>query len=141
MGLEVLMSGAATAFEPLDRSWTVVLTTYKRDGTGVATPVNLAVEGDHAYFRSYDKAWKTKRLRHNPQVELAPSTVRGRPTGEVIRARARLLDGDEELHARAVIAKRHPVFQRFIIPFGHKVSRYTTMHYEVSLVDAPAGGG
>jgi uncharacterized protein len=121
-----------TALEGLDRSWTVLLTTYRRDGSSVLTPVNLAVEGDHAYFRSYDKAWKTKRIRNNPAVELAPCSLRGKPTGQSLRASARLLSGAEELHARKVIARRHPVFQRFVIPFGHKVSRYQTMHYEVS---------
>jgi hypothetical protein len=43
----------------------------------------------------------------------------------------------DDLHARKVIAQRHPVFQRFVIPFGHKVSRYTTMHYVVSVPDLP----
>ncbi|HEY1829609.1 MAG TPA: PPOX class F420-dependent oxidoreductase [Acidimicrobiales bacterium] len=61
------------------RTWTVLLTTYKRDGSAVPTPVNLAVEGDRAYFRSYDKAWKTKRIRNNPLVEVAPCSVRGTP--------------------------------------------------------------
>jgi PPOX class probable F420-dependent enzyme len=132
MELEVRVSTTATALESLDRSWTVLLTTYKRDGAAVATPVNLAVEGDHAYFRSYDKAWKTKRIRNNSAVELAPCSVRGKPKGQSLHARARLLTGDEELHAREVIAHRHPLFQRFMIPFGHKISRYQTMHYEVS---------
>jgi PPOX class probable F420-dependent enzyme len=122
----------ATTLEILDRSWTALLTTYKRDGSPVATPVNLAVEGDHAYFRSYNKAWKTKRIRNNAAVKLAPCSVRGKPRGQALGAHARLLSGDEERHARAVIARRHPLFQRFVIPFGHKISRYQTMHYEVA---------
>jgi uncharacterized protein len=129
------MPSAVEALEPLDRSWTVLLTTFKRDGSPVGTPVSLAVEGDHAYFRSYSKAWKTKRLANNPQVDIAPSTVRGKPTGPEVRATARLLSGDEESHARQVIAKRYPVFQRFVIPAAHRISRYTTMHYEVSMTD------
>jgi hypothetical protein len=133
--MEVQMPGTVATLEPFDRSWTVLLTTYKRDGSPVATPVNLAVEGDHAYFRSYHKAWKTKRIRNNPELEMAPSTVRGKPKGQTVRARARLLSGEEELHARHIIAQRYPVFQRFVIPLGHKISRYQTMHYEVSMVD------
>ena len=50
---------------------TVLLTTYKRDGTPVDTPVSLAFDGNRAFFRSYDKAWKTKRLRNNPRVREA----------------------------------------------------------------------
>jgi uncharacterized protein len=127
------MSSSPGVLFPCDRSWTVLLTTFKRDGTPVATPVNLAVEGDHAYFRSYSKAWKTKRIRHNPEVRIAPSSVRGTPRGQELRGTARLLQGDEERHARRVIAQRHPIFQRFVIPAAHKASRYTTLHYEVSV--------
>jgi uncharacterized protein len=50
---------------------TILLTTYRRDGTPVETPVSIAFEGGRAFFRSYDKAWKTKRLHNNPQVEIA----------------------------------------------------------------------
>lgn len=134
------MPSSVADLAPFNRSWTVLLTTYKRDGTPVGTPVNLAVEGEHAYFRSYDKAWKTKRISNNPDVEIAPSSVRGRPTGPALRARARLLGAEEAQHARSVIARRHPVFQGFVIPLAHKMARYTTMHYELSVVDrSPAG--
>ena len=130
------MPVTVTTLESLDRSWTVLLTTYRRDGTPVPTPVNLAVDGDRAFFRTYDKAGKTKRLKNNPRIGLAPCTVRGRPTGPELAATARLLEGPEGTHARALIARRHPIFQRFVIPLGHKVSRYTTLHYEV-VFDAP----
>jgi hypothetical protein len=117
--------------EALDKQWTVLLTTYKRDDTPVGTPVNLAVEGERGYFRSYHKAWKTKRLSNNPHVLVAPCTVRGKPKGAAVSGTARLLTGTEEGHARKMIAGRHPLFQRFLIPFGHKISRYRTMHYEI----------
>jgi PPOX class probable F420-dependent enzyme len=123
----------ANPLEPLQRSWAVLLTTYKRDATAVATPVNLVVEGDRAYFRSYAKAWKTKRLRRDPRVELAPSTVRGRPTGPALAGTARLLSGKQEAQARTLLARRHPVFQRFVVPFGHRMARYQTLHYEVTI--------
>jgi uncharacterized protein len=53
---------------------TVLLTTYKRDGAAVGTPVSIAFDGDRAFFRSYDKAWKTKRLRRDSRVQVAPSS-------------------------------------------------------------------
>jgi uncharacterized protein len=42
------------ALEPFVHQWAVLLTTYRRDGTPVGTPVNIAVEGDHAYVRTWD---------------------------------------------------------------------------------------
>jgi PPOX class probable F420-dependent enzyme len=80
----------SAALVPLRNSKTILLTTYKRDGTAVGTPVSIAFDGDRAFFRSYDKAWKTRRLRHNPLVQAAPSTFRGKPTGPAVPARATL---------------------------------------------------
>jgi hypothetical protein len=55
---------------------TILLTTYKRNGTPVETPVSIAFERGRAFFRSYHKAWKTKRLRHNS----TPTQSRNRTT-------------------------------------------------------------
>ena len=74
---------------------TILLTTYKRDGTPIATPVSIAFDGERAFFRSYAKAWKTKRLRNIPSVGIAPSTLRGKPTGPTVCARATLLSNDK----------------------------------------------
>jgi len=81
------------AFDQFVNQRTVLLTTYRRDGTPVGTPVNIVVAGDRAFVRTFDTAWKLKRIRNNPTVGIAPSTVRGKPTGPTIGARARVLDG------------------------------------------------
>ena len=110
---------------------TVLLTTYKRDGTAVDTPVSIAFDGDRAFFRSYDKAWKTKRLRNNPSVKVAPSTVKGTATGSAVDARAILLDGAEAKLAARTLARRHRVLQAVMVPVMHRLARYRTMHYEL----------
>src|SRR5947209_16046403 len=94
-------------FERFVRQPTVLLTTYRRDGTPVGTPVSIAVEGDRAYVRTYDTAWKLRRIRRNPTVEIAPATFRGTPTGPAIRARARLLGGEEAAHAGRALARKY----------------------------------
>jgi len=71
-------------FDSFRNRRTALLTTYKRDGTPVATPVTIAVYGDHAYVRTWDSAWKARRMRNNPAVSVAPATVRGCPTGEAV---------------------------------------------------------
>ena len=65
------------ALEPLRQTKTILLTTYKRDGTPVDTPVSIAFDADRAYFRTWHKAHKTKRLRNNPNVAAAPSHTQG----------------------------------------------------------------
>jgi uncharacterized protein len=116
---------------PVRNSKTILLTTYKRDGTAVDTPVSIAFDGDRAYFRSYDKAWKTKRLRNNPQVQVAPSTLRGKPTGPAIPARAILLEGGQVQLAAKALARRHRLLQAILVPLAHRLLRYQTMHYEL----------
>ncbi|MER7198272.1 PPOX class F420-dependent enzyme [Streptomyces sp. CB01635] len=122
---------------PLVKQYTVLLTSHKKDGTGVGTPVNLVVEGDHAYFRTYGKAWKVKRLRRNPEVEIAPSTLRGAPTGPEFKARVRLLDegGEEAKHAAKLLRHKHPVMHGVAVPLAHKVQRDRTLHYEVRVLE------
>src|ERR671917_2182889 len=86
------MNDSTGILEPLVKPWAVLLTTYKRGWTPVGTAVNIVVEGDLAYFRTWDTAWKLKRIRNNPGVEFAPSTALGRPTGPAIQAHARVLE-------------------------------------------------
>ena len=110
---------------------TILLTTYRRDGTPVETPVSIAFEGDRAFFRSWDKAWKTKRLRNNPQVEIAAATLRGKPLGPVVHARATLLEGEQARVAAKALARHHRVLQAVLVPLTHRLMRYQTMHYEL----------
>jgi hypothetical protein len=111
---------------------TVLLTSFRRDGTPVGTPVSIAVEGDHAFIRTYDQAWKAKRLRNNPEVEVAPSTTRGTATGPAVRARARLLDGAEAGHAAGLLARKNRILQGLLVPAFHRLKRYRTLHYELT---------
>jgi PPOX class probable F420-dependent enzyme len=118
---------------PFVEQWAVLLTSYKRDGTPVDAPVSIVVEGDHAYVRTYATAGKAKRMRHSPEIELAPCTPLGKPTGPAVKARVRLLDlGSEEArHAAKLLARKHPFLHGVLVPFAHKVKRDRTLHYEV----------
>jgi uncharacterized protein len=120
-----------STLSPLKDTKTVLLTTYKRDGTPIDTPVSIAFDGNRAFFRSYDKAWKTKRLRNNPSVKVAPATLKGTATGPAIDARAILLDDTEAKVAARALARRHRVLQAVMVPVMHRLARYRTMHYEL----------
>jgi len=129
------MTASAQALEPFVRQRTVLLTTYRRDGRPVGTPVNIAVEGDRAFVRTFDRAWKAKRLRNNPDAQIAPSTVRGKPTGPVIRVRSRLLTGDEASRAATALGNKHRILQGVMVPLFHRLRGYKTLHYELVPVD------
>jgi uncharacterized protein len=126
------------SFEHFTNRRNVLLTTYKRDGTPVGTPVHIAVDGQVAYIRTFDPSGKLKRIRNNPRVEVAPSTIRGRPTGPAIRARARILAGEESARAAAALAKKYPLLQGRLIPWYHRRKGLVTTQLE--LTATPEGG-
>ena len=123
-------SPSPSPFERFVRQKTVLLTTYRRDGRPVGTAVSIVVEGDRAFFRTFEEAGKVKRLRHDPNVEIAPATVRGRPTGPAVPARATLLtDEDEAAHAARALAHKYPFLHGFLVPFLHRRKHWRTLHY------------
>lgn len=126
------MTTQMSPFAQFTDQQTVLLTTYKRNGDPVETPVNVAVEGDHAYFRTWDTAWKIKRIRRNPEVAVAPSTNTGKATGPAIRAHAQILSGQEYEHAGELIAKKHPFLQGLFVPLVHRLRRQQTMHLKLT---------
>jgi PPOX class probable F420-dependent enzyme len=130
-----MITATPSALVALAEQKTVLLTTFKRDGTGVPTPVHIAVEGDRAFVRTWDTTWKLKRIRNNPEVEVAPCTVGGRPTGPAIRARARVLGGEEAAHAAELLARKYPLLHGVLIPLVHRLRGNQTMHVELTQLD------
>jgi PPOX class probable F420-dependent enzyme len=84
----------AAGFGPLESSKTAMLTTYRRGGEPVGTPLSIAVAGG-----------KSRRLAGNPDVTLAPCTVSGRVTGDTVAGRARLLEPKERKRAAKGLLK------------------------------------
>jgi len=126
--------GTATDLARFGTHTTVLLETRKRDGSWVVTPVSLMVEGDRAYFRTYDAAGKYKRLGNFPEVRLSPSTLRGKPKGQSIEAKAWLLHGVEAEHARTLLATNYPILHGRMVPWMHGQKGWTTEHYELTVV-------
>jgi uncharacterized protein len=130
-----VMSTPSRLLESFVGQWAVLLTTYKRNGTPIGTPVNIAVDGNRAFVRTFDTAWKLKRIHNNPEVEIAPSTWRGRPTGPAIRARARLLEGEESAYAGRLLVRKHPILHRILVPLVHRLRGNETVHIELRPLD------
>ena len=64
----------------LDKARYVALTTFKKDGTPVATPVWITGSNGQYAFTTGDNAWKSKRLNNNPKVTVQVSDFRGKVT-------------------------------------------------------------
>ena len=101
----------------------VLLTTYKRDGAAVGTPVARRGRDGRAFIRTYGKAWKWRRVRNHPDSEIAPSTVRGAPTGPPVPVRGRILDGEEAARAAVRWRASTPSCTACCIPRVHRLMR------------------
>jgi uncharacterized protein len=124
-------AGTAPPFAPILGAKYVLLTTFRRDGTPVGTPVHVVAHGDVAVFRSFTPSGKLKRIMNNPDVEVAPCTAKGRVTGPAVAARARLLGGAEGEAVAHALSRKHPVVHRFLIPWYHRRTGRTTVHLEL----------
>lgn len=85
----------------------ISLTTFRKNGTGVATPVWFGEEDGKLYVMTISKMGKVKRVRNNPQVRVAPCTMRGKVTGPEFTATARLLPVEDHGRARRTINRKY----------------------------------
>jgi len=85
----------------------ISLTTFRKSGAGVPTPVWFGEEGGKLYVMTRSDMGKTKRIRNNPQVKVAPCTMRGKVTGSALSAQARILPPEEHELARAAINRKY----------------------------------
>jgi len=85
----------------------ISLATFRKTGAKVATPVWFGEDGDKLYVMTRSDMGKTKRVRNNPQVTVAPCTIRGKLTGAEVTAMARILPAEEQAHARQAINHKY----------------------------------
>ena len=89
-----------------------VVTTFKRSGEAVPTPLWFGLADGKLYFRTYADAVKIKRIRNNPRVLVAPSDPRGAPKGEMVEARARIVPEEEKERAERVVQSNYGLMRR-----------------------------
>ena len=85
----------------------ISLTTFRKMGVGVATPVWFGEDGGKLYVMTRGTMGKTKRIRNNPKVQVAPCTMSGKVTGDQFPATARILPLEEQPHARQAINRKY----------------------------------
>jgi PPOX class probable F420-dependent enzyme len=85
----------------------VLLTTYRRDGSAVPTPVwAVPLDAGLGIWTVADSG-KVKRIRRDPTVDVAPCDRRGRARGRAVRGRARVLDAAGTERVRAAIRRKY----------------------------------
>jgi uncharacterized protein len=85
----------------------ISLTTFRKSGVGVPTAVWFGEDNGKLYVMTRSDMGKTKRIRNNPRVRVAPCTIRGIVTGAEIAATARILPPEEHARARQAINRKY----------------------------------
>jgi PPOX class probable F420-dependent enzyme len=98
---------AASAFDILGQSRYIRLTTFRRDGTPVPTPVWQVRDGDRLLVITDGTTGKVKRLRHTPRVLIAVSDQRGRvkPGVQDVEGTAEMITDVSELDRLTALLK------------------------------------
>lgn len=121
-------------FTVLRTSKVALLTTFRRNGQGVGTPVGIRLAEGKAYFTTWSTTGKVKRLARNPRVTLAPFTKMGmKVIGPTIEGAARRL---EEAEVEQLSALFKPGLWDRMWNWIYHLRGWQAIHYEVSPVSA-----
>lgn len=99
------MSPNSDPIAAVARARCLSLTTFKRDGTPVSTPIWFNVIDGKIFVTTPASSWKVKRIGNNPRVQFATCTQRGKVTGPVFSGTARVVSSAELVPV--LRAKRH----------------------------------
>src|SRR5205809_4490071 len=85
----------------------VSLVTFRKNGVPVYTPLWFAEHDGKLYVQTRSDSGKYKRIRNNPQVRIAPCTMRGKITGPEFAGTARILPTEDWPCARNTIHRKY----------------------------------
>jgi PPOX class probable F420-dependent enzyme len=107
------------------------LTTFRKSGEPVPTPVWFAQVGDHLYVTTDGESGKVRRIRNNAQVEVAPCDMQGKVLGGSAEAMARILPVAEEAVAHAALKRKYGWQFRMFGAFG-ALRRRPRVHLDIT---------
>jgi PPOX class probable F420-dependent enzyme len=93
------------------------LTSFKRDGSGVATPVWFVIDDERLLVMTDPESFKAKRIRRNPNVTIASCTATGRLRGDPVPGRAELLADSERVRLDQLMARKYSWLARVLLPW------------------------
>jgi uncharacterized protein len=85
------------------------ITSVRRDGTPVATPVWFVRDGARLLVQTDRDSYKMKRIRRNPAVTIAVCNARGRLRGQPVAAIAEQLPDTELARAEGLLAAKYRI--------------------------------
>ncbi|NUP15767.1 MAG: PPOX class F420-dependent oxidoreductase, partial [Streptomyces sp.] len=104
-----------TLLEQLGADKYVLVTSYRKNGTPVATPVWVVRDGDTLGVRTPADSWKVKRIRARGDILVGPCDLRGNPTGDQVPATAEIADEATGDRYRKLIGRKYGILGRLMI--------------------------
>lgn len=119
----------------LDNEEYIQVETFKKDGTGVKTPVWSAPLDGKLVFGTDGGTYKAKRIRNNPKVRVAACNASGAQIrGPWTDGTARLLDAHESKRADAALDAKYRWKRRAFQLFAKIVGRIKDpVFFEITL--------
>ncbi|WBB78133.1 PPOX class F420-dependent oxidoreductase [Micromonospora sp. WMMD882] len=111
-----------TALDRLGAEKYVLLTTFRRDGRAVATPVWVVQDGDALAVWTVADSGKVKRIRRDGTVTVAPCDVRGRPHGPAVPGHATVCDPADTRRIRGLLRRKYRLLGRLTL-LGSRLRR------------------
>ncbi len=94
------------------------VTSFKRDGTGVATPVWFVSDRARLYALTDLHSAKVRRIRHNPRVVIAACRVNGNLRGDAVAGNVQVLTDPEDLErVQQLLLARYKLSYRVVMLF------------------------
>jgi PPOX class probable F420-dependent enzyme len=100
----------------------VNLETFKKDGSGVKTPVWAAELDGKLVVVSDGTSFKVKRIRNNPKIRLAACDVRGNVRGPWIDGEARIIEDAGQIARAHEALKKKYGWQVWLLDMGARIS-------------------
>ena len=111
-----------TTLDRLSAEKYILLTTFRKDGRAVPTPVWAVRDGDALAVWTVSDSGKVKRIRRSGDVTVAPCDVRGRPHGPAVPAHASLYDPAGTRRVRDLLKKKYRLLGRLSL-LGSRLRR------------------
>lgn len=109
------------------------LTSFRKNGSPVATPMWFAQEGEKLYVMTGAETGKVKRVRHNAQVEVAPCTLNGSLLGPSLEAMARILHDADRASANRALNRKYG-WQKRIYDLTYILRFKQRVYFEIMLM-------
>jgi PPOX class probable F420-dependent enzyme len=134
-----------SAIDTIGSAKYISLTTFRKDGTAVATPVWLVRDGDALRVVTDPMSGKAKRLRNNPSVLVSPCDMRGRVKDGAasVPATVSFQGDDDTAQTLKLISARYGLMGRIITYMNErkakKASGGTTSHVGLTITFTAVG--